>query len=132
MAVLAVLCLVLTFMILYCPTQCLQRFTPNFYLANNRALLNHAFQWKTVSSPVICGRDCSMDPQCVSFNYHTSNHTCELNHATRAHSPVEFIELQGSAYYDDNLDTHSFSIPEGSRQPKLDTPIYMYEEIQPR
>ena len=108
----AALFLVLTIVIQYCQIQCLQRFTPNLYLANNRVLLNHAFQWKTVSSPVICGRDCSYDPQCASFNYHTSNHVCELNNANRAHIPADFIELQGSAYYDDNLDTPSFSAPD--------------------
>ncbi|XP_033638610.1 ficolin-1-A-like [Asterias rubens] len=87
-----------------------RRFIETFYLAENRALLNHGFQWKTVSTPVICGRDCSMDPQCASFNYHTNN-VCMLNNASRAHNPDDFVAIQGSAYYDDNLDTSSFSLP---------------------
>ncbi|XP_033646437.1 microfibril-associated glycoprotein 4-like [Asterias rubens] len=86
-----------------------RRFIETFYLAENRALLNHVFQWKTVSSPVICGRDCSMDPQCASFNFQT-NHVCLLNNASKAHSLNDFVEIQASAYYDDNLDTLSFSL----------------------
>ncbi len=65
-----------------------QRFIETLYLAENRALLNHVFQWKTVSSPVICGRNCSMDPQCASFNYQTYNHVCEFNNITRVNSTV--------------------------------------------
>ena len=53
-----------------------------------------------------------MNPQCASFNYYTSNHVCELNNANRAHSPADFVEQQGSAYYDDDLDTHSFTVPD--------------------
>ncbi|XP_033639089.1 ryncolin-1-like [Asterias rubens] len=87
-----------------------QCFIEAFYLAENRALLNHVFQSKTVSSPVICGRDCSMDPQCASFNFQTNN-VCVLNNASRAHSPGDFLEVQGSAYYDDNVDTLSLSLP---------------------
>ncbi|XP_033639020.1 ryncolin-1-like [Asterias rubens] len=88
-----------------------QRMIGMFYLAENRALLNHVFEWKTVSSPVICGRDCSMDPQCASFNYHITRGSCELNNASRAHSPDDFVAIQGSAYYDVNLDTSLFSLP---------------------
>ncbi|XP_033638997.1 ryncolin-1-like [Asterias rubens] len=91
-----------------------QRFIETLYLAENRALLNHGFQWKTVSSPVICGRDCSMDPQCVSFNYHIIRGICVLNDASRAHSPDDFVASEGSAYYDNNLDTSSFSLPSTS------------------
>ena len=91
-----------------------QRFIEIFYLAENRALLNHMFQWETVSSVVICGRDCSQDPQCASFNYQTNN-ICILNNASRAHSPDDFLEIQGSAYYDDNVDTLSCSLPSITR-----------------
>ncbi len=88
------------------------RFTGDLYLAKNRALMNHVFQSKTgMNSAVICGRDCSMDAQCTSFNYHIIKGICELNNASRAHSPDDFVEIQGSAYYDDNLDTLSFSLP---------------------
>ncbi|XP_071795623.1 fibrinogen C domain-containing protein 1-like [Asterias amurensis] len=33
------------------------------------------------------------------------------NNATRANSPDDFLEIQVSAYYDDNVDTLSFSLP---------------------
>ncbi|XP_033638988.1 ryncolin-1-like [Asterias rubens] len=89
--------------------QC-ERFTSTLYGATNRALLNHGFRWKTASSPVICGRDCSMDPQCASFNYQTDNYVCELNNVTRAQHPGNFIELQGSVYYDEKADTLSFIV----------------------
>ena len=105
--------LFLTFMAQTCKSET-QKVTKDFYLAENRALLNHVFEWKTVSSPVICGRDCSMDPQCASFNYHIIRGICVLNDASRAHGPDDFVEIQGSAYYDDNLDTSSFSLPSTS------------------
>ena len=101
-------------MVQTCQGENQQRFIETFYLAENGALLNHVFEWKTVSSPVICGRDCSMDPQCASFNYHIIRGICVLNNASRAHSPDDFVEIQGSAYYDDNLDTSSFSLPSTS------------------
>ena len=109
-AILFLLCL-----IHHCQSECPQRFTSALYPANNRALLNHVFQWKTVSSPVICGRDCSMDPQCASFNYHAIKHICVLNNATRAHNPADFIELKQSAYYDDNLENPLLSVPDTVR-----------------
>ncbi|XP_033639019.1 ryncolin-2-like [Asterias rubens] len=102
---------VLILMVQTCLGENQKRFIETFYLAENRALLNHVFEWKTVSSPVICGRDCSMDPQCASFNYHIIRGICVLNNARRDHSPDEFVQIQGSAYYDDNLDALSFSLP---------------------
>ena len=63
--------LFLTCLIHYCQRDCQQRVKSNLYPASNRVLLNHGFKWKTVPSPVICGRDCSMDPHCASFNYYT-------------------------------------------------------------
>ncbi|XP_033639016.1 microfibril-associated glycoprotein 4-like [Asterias rubens] len=94
-----------------CQSETLRQFTGETYLAENRALLNHVFEWKTVSSPVICGRDCFMDAQCASFNYHIRRRICVLNNASRAHSPDDFVAIEGSAYYDDNLDALSFSLP---------------------
>ncbi|XP_071795636.1 ficolin-3-like [Asterias amurensis] len=88
-----------------------QRFIETFYFAGNRALQSYVFQRKTVSSPVICGRDCSMDPQCASFNYQIDDRVCELNNITRANSPDDFIESQGSVYYDETVTTLSFDIP---------------------
>ena len=88
-----------------------QRFMKTLYLAETRALLNKVIQWKTVSSPVICGRDCSMNPNCGSFIYHIKKRFCVLNNASRAQSADDFVELQGSLYYDDNMNNPSFSAP---------------------
>ncbi|XP_033639044.1 ficolin-2-like [Asterias rubens] len=103
--------LFVTFMSQSCQSKTPRQFTGDLYLNKNGALPNHVIEWKTVSSPVICGRGCSMDPQCASFNYHITRGICELNNASRAHSPNEFVEIQGSAYYDDNLDILSFALP---------------------
>ena len=75
-----------------------QRFVETLYLAENRALLNHVFQWKT-------GRDCFMDPHCASFNCHVIKGICVLNNASRVHSPDNFVEIQESVFYDDNVNT---------------------------
>ncbi|XP_033638486.1 fibrinogen-like protein A [Asterias rubens] len=94
--------LVLILMMQICRSANQQRFIETFYLAENRALLNHVFYKKT-SSPVICGRDCSMDPQCASFNYQIFNKVCEFNNITRSNSRDDFIESQGSVYYDEKV-----------------------------
>ncbi|XP_071795471.1 techylectin-5B-like [Asterias amurensis] len=103
--------LFMTFMAQSCQSETPRQFTGDFYLTENGALLNHVLRWKTVSSPVICGRDCSMDPQCASFNYHIIRGICGLNNASKAQRPDDFVAIQGSAYYDVNLDTLSFSLP---------------------
>ncbi|XP_033638084.1 ryncolin-2-like [Asterias rubens] len=104
--------LFLACLIHHCQSDCQQRVKTNLYPASNRVLLNHVFKRKTASSPLICGRDCSMDPHCASFNYYTCSHVCQLSSATQSQSPDDFIELQGVAYYDDNLETPSFSAPD--------------------
>ncbi|XP_071806320.1 microfibril-associated glycoprotein 4-like [Asterias amurensis] len=91
----------------HCQSECQQRVKSNLYPASDRVLLNHVFKWQTESSPVICGRDCSMNPHCASFNYYTCSHVCQLSNATHSQSPDDFIELQGVAYYDDYLETPS-------------------------
>ena len=88
---------ILAFLVKLC--QCLQWRESIFFLTYNHTLINHKYEWNTVSSPVFCGRDCSSDRQCASFNYHISKKSCELNNATRDHSPADFIQLDGSAYY---------------------------------
>ena len=103
------------FIVESCTNECPKVFNETFNKASNRALVNHVFEWKTVSSPVICGRDCSMDPHCASFNYYTCSHVCQLSNATRSQSPDDFIELQGVAYYDDNLETPSLSAPDSKQ-----------------
>ncbi|XP_038062039.1 ficolin-3-like [Patiria miniata] len=94
-----------------CYSNCHTEFNLTFYPAGNRALNNHILVVKTVSSAVICGRDCSMDPQCASFNYDASSHLCDLNDATRSDSPYDFVNKQGSVYFDGNSETSLFSIP---------------------
>ncbi|XP_033641624.1 ficolin-2-like [Asterias rubens] len=81
-----------------------------FHSANNRGMVNHTFQTKMVSSPVLCGRDCSSIPQCTSFNYNKIEGFCELNNATRMIYPADFVEIQGTVYYDENMDTVAFSL----------------------
>ncbi|XP_033639015.1 ryncolin-1-like [Asterias rubens] len=127
MEVMMIIILVKTLMVQTCQGENQQQFSEPFYLAENQALLNHVFQLKTVSSPVICGRDCSMDPQCASFNYHIIKGICELNIASRAHSPDDFVEIQGSAYYDDNLDTLSFSLPSTTTTTSYSSCLEMYQ-----
>ena len=107
-----VLALTLLLMVLYCQSENPQRFISTMYQATHRALENHVFQRKTVSSPVICGRDCSMDPRCVSFNYQIDDHVCELNNNTSANNPTDFTESQGSVYFDAELDTPFVSVPD--------------------
>ncbi|XP_038053619.1 ficolin-3-like [Patiria miniata] len=80
--------------------------TRDFHGATNRTLKNHAYQTKITASVVICGRDCSMDPRCASFNFNSCRRVCELNAATRIQRPVgDFIELHGSVYFDEDLET---------------------------
>ena len=95
----------------YCQSECQTRFTPNFHRANNRALQNHELETKITSSAVICGRDCSMEPQCASFNYFAANHYCQLNNITRAHGNCDFVVLRGGAYFDENPQTPALSAP---------------------
>ena len=103
------------FIVESCKCDCTKRFSEDFNEAHNRALVNHGFTWKNVSSPVICGRDCSMDPHCASFNYYICSHVCQLCNATQSQSPDDFIELQGVAYFDDNLETPTLSAPDSVR-----------------
>ncbi|XP_038062034.1 microfibril-associated glycoprotein 4-like [Patiria miniata] len=95
-----------------CWSTCRIDFNLNFYSAENCALYNHVLEMKNVSSAVICGRDCFMDTKCASFNYHASSHLCELNNAARLHVANDsFVELQGSAYFDSDVNTSSLSVP---------------------
>ncbi|XP_038062033.1 fibrinogen-like protein 1 [Patiria miniata] len=102
---------ILAFTIGLCCSNCDTEFNLTFYPAGNRVLNNHVLVMKTVSSAVICGRDCFMDPQCASFNYDAGSHLCELNDATRSDSPYDLVNKQGSVYFDGNGETSLFSIP---------------------
>ncbi|XP_038061709.1 ficolin-3-like [Patiria miniata] len=81
-----------------------------FYAAENRALKEFGFAIKTVRSRVICGRECSMDERCKSFNFNNCNNTCELNLVTRREHPEDFNATQGSVYFDANEDTPLYSL----------------------
>ncbi|XP_038062100.1 ficolin-2-like [Patiria miniata] len=81
-----------------------------FYAAENSALKEFAYATKTVRSRVICGRECSMDEHCKSFNFNDCNKICELNLATRREHPEDFSATQGSVYFDADEDTPLYSL----------------------
>ncbi|XP_038058743.1 microfibril-associated glycoprotein 4-like [Patiria miniata] len=84
------------------------------YAAENRALQGLAYANKTLRSRVICGRECSMDERCKSFNFHDCNKICELNLATRREHPENFNATQGSVYFDADEDTPLYSLTDSS------------------
>ena len=89
-------------------------FHHQMFSAENRALKHSTFIKKTVSNHVICGRDCYIDKNCKSFNFDKCNKLCELNNGTRALHPEDFLEDQGSVYFDSDEDTVLFSLPDSS------------------
>ncbi|XP_038060869.1 ficolin-1-B-like, partial [Patiria miniata] len=82
--------------------------------AENRAMKERAYATKTVQSPVICGRECSMDERCKSFNFNNCKNICELNLATRREHPEDFNATQGSVYFDADEDTLLYSLTDSS------------------
>ncbi|XP_038061061.1 microfibril-associated glycoprotein 4-like [Patiria miniata] len=84
------------------------------YAAENRALQGFAYATKTLRSRVICGRECSMDERCKSFNFNDCNEMCELNLATRREHPEDFNATQGSVYFDADEDTPLYSLTDSS------------------
>ncbi|XP_038061059.1 microfibril-associated glycoprotein 4-like [Patiria miniata] len=85
-----------------------------FHAAENQALRKVAFATKTVRSRVICGRECSMDERCKSFNFNDCSKMCELNLATRREHPEDFNATQGSVYFDADEDTPLYSLTDSS------------------
>ncbi|XP_038061073.1 angiopoietin-related protein 3-like [Patiria miniata] len=85
-----------------------------FYAAENRAVREFAFASQTVQSRVICGRECSMDERCKSFNFYDCNKMCELNLATRREHPKDFNATLGSVYFDEDEDTPLYSLTDSS------------------
>ncbi|XP_038061697.1 ficolin-3-like [Patiria miniata] len=81
-----------------------------FYAAENRALREFAYAAKTMRSRVICGRECTMDERCKSFNFNDCSKLCELNLATRREHPEDFNATQGSVYFDADEDTPFYSL----------------------
>ncbi|XP_033627218.1 angiopoietin-related protein 1-like [Asterias rubens] len=82
-----------------------------FLSAENRKLLQLSYQAKVTRSHVLCVSYCHADPQCHSVNYNIDNHLCELNNATRAQYPDDFITYCGSVYFDADPDTTISSGP---------------------
>ncbi|XP_038061702.1 ficolin-2-like [Patiria miniata] len=82
-----------------------------FYAAENRALQEFTYEQKLVRSRVICGRECSMDDHCKSFNFNDCSKMCELNLAKRQEHPEDFNATQGSVYFDadENTPLHSLT-----------------------
>ncbi|XP_022107436.1 ficolin-2-like isoform X2 [Acanthaster planci] len=87
-------------------------FPKSLYAAENRALHGFVYARRLVRSRVVCGRDCSMDKQCKSFNFNDCNLTCELNLVTRQEHPGDFSASQGSVYFDDDGNTPLYSLPD--------------------
>ncbi|XP_038061708.1 microfibril-associated glycoprotein 4-like [Patiria miniata] len=86
-----------------------------FYAAENRALKQFAFiSTYIVRSRVVCGRDCSMDERCKSFNFNDCSKMCELNLATRREHPEDFNATQGSVYFDTDENTPLYSLTDSS------------------
>ncbi|XP_038060729.1 ficolin-3-like [Patiria miniata] len=85
-----------------------------FYAAENRALQGFQLERKTVRSRVICGRECSMDERCKSFNFNDCSKLCELNLGTRREHPEDFNATQGSVYFDADEDTPLYSLFDSS------------------
>ena len=73
--------------------------------------MNHTYHSTTVPSAVSCGRDCSMDKQCASFNYAQSSRVCDLNNTTRVQQPDDLIQLEGYTYFDKNDKTPLLFVP---------------------
>ncbi|XP_038061089.1 microfibril-associated glycoprotein 4-like [Patiria miniata] len=84
------------------------------YAADNLKLQGFAYATKTVRSRVICGRECSMDERCKSFNFNDCSKMCELNLATRREHPEDFNATQGSVYFDTDEDTPLYSLTDSS------------------
>ncbi|XP_022096241.1 peptidoglycan-recognition protein SC2-like [Acanthaster planci] len=80
------------------------------YAAENRTLQGYTFARRPVRSRVICGRDCSIDKRCKSFNFNDCSKICELNLATRQEHPKVFNATLGSVYFDGDEDTLLYSL----------------------
>ena len=52
---------------------------------------------KLVRSPIVCSGECSLEEQCVGFNYRSSHRACELFHQP---GPMEFGVMEDCSYYD--------------------------------
>ncbi|XP_022100008.1 uncharacterized protein LOC110984290 [Acanthaster planci] len=98
------------------------------YAAKNSSLEGFASACsRPTRSGVLCGRDCSMDKRCKSFNFNDYNKVCELNRATRREYPEDFNATQGIVYFDADEDTLCHSLGDT----ELATPCTSGTEQQP-
>ena len=101
------------------------------FSAENRVLKNYTYQRKTVPNHVMCGRDCSMDKNCKSFNFYTCNKLCELNNASRAEHPDNFVEDQQGVYFDDDKTTLFYTSTEPTTAYPSTEPTTAYPSTEP-
>ncbi|XP_033624678.1 ficolin-3-like [Asterias rubens] len=97
-----------------------------FLSAETRKFTKAPYQQKEARSHVLCVSYCHADPKCHSVNYNIDNHQCELNNATRAQYPDDFVFECGSVYFDADEETPLYSVPNKplSTQPGSAGPKY--------
>ena len=93
-----------------------------FLPAENKELHQVSYRQKVTWSHVHCVSYCHADPQCYSVNYNIDNHLCQLNNATRAQYPDNFITHYGSVYFDADVNTPLLSLPDQAPSTQPDTP----------
>ncbi|XP_033646895.1 ficolin-2-like [Asterias rubens] len=94
-----------------------------FSSAENKKFDNFSYKQVVTHSHVICVSYCHADPQCHSVNYNIEDHLCELNNATRAQYPDDFITYCGSVYFDADVETPRLSLPDQALPTQPDTAI---------
>ena len=94
-----------------------------FLPAENKESQQVSYRQKVTRSHVHCVSYCHADPQCYSVNYNIDNHLCQLNNATRAQYPHNFITHYGSVYFDADVNTPLLSLPDQASTTQPDTPM---------
>ncbi|XP_033630602.1 ficolin-2-like [Asterias rubens] len=94
----------------FCEQQPCSNRLHQFFGSENRILENFVYRTKSTFSYINCGRDCILDPNCKSFNFLPCPNVCELNNDTRAKHFEDFLETQGSVYFDSDEETPLFSV----------------------
>ncbi|XP_038058721.1 ficolin-2-like [Patiria miniata] len=80
--------------------------------ADNRALQTFTFREEQIKSAVRCVSYCHADNNCRSVNYHKTDQLCQMNNLTRMQYPADFFTHYGSVYFDDDVHTSLFSVPQ--------------------
>ncbi|XP_038058720.1 ficolin-3-like [Patiria miniata] len=83
-----------------------------FIAAENRALQTSTLREEQVKSAVRCVSYCHADNNCRSVNYHETDQLCQMNNLTRMQNPADFFTHYGSVYFDDDVHTSLFSVPQ--------------------